>query len=108
MWAVGGLRDGARVLRPSAPVAVFSADDMRAEWVPRWKPAAIGKKRPPADATWRVMAARAGMVEQPQTALVPPSFEVMKQAIKDTAGPAGLDGWEAKKNSLLQRTTRLL
>ena len=115
---VQALRLGAKNVKPTAAPPVFSAAEMRSEWDVVWKRVPKGTGHAVA---WREQATRAGMKPVPTRQWVPPTFERFLEAIHDTAGAPGFDGWTKDEfkafvanapwliqelHSLLIRTTR--
>ena len=91
-WTRAAPRKGAKVLRGDADVAAFTAEEMREAWMPHW-----GREAPRHDAAreWRKLAAEAGCMPTPTRTWIPPSLEEFMDAVTDTAGSEGFDGWAA-------------
>ena len=89
-FGVQALRLGAKIVKPTAAPPVFSAAEMRGEWEVVWQRVPKGTGHAEA---WREQALLAGLTPAPTRQWVPPTFERFLEAIKDTSGAPGFDGW---------------
>lgn len=105
-WSREALAAAKHVLRPNQPPANFTAADMRADWAKWWAPEPAPQEDEAEDAcscapdraeVWRCYADEAQMPRVPQAEWDPPCFEDFTQALRDTSGAAGFDGWERRE-----------
>ena len=101
-WGLPALRAGARLVRPNGLPPTFSAQDMRAERDPTWRRVPGGSNNAEA---WKEQAAQAGMDPVPARQWNPRTFDRFKDALLDTAGAAGFDGWtKPELQAMLEHT----
>ncbi|CAE8677334.1 unnamed protein product, partial [Polarella glacialis] len=118
-WSQQSLREGVKLLKPPGPQPLFTAEDMREEWRPRWQPEQTGTQD--YRQGWEETAAAAGMFRKPRRQWTPPSLAEFKEALTKVHGASGTDGWQVSEltqlsdhcpglleelHALLVRTTR--
>ena len=94
IWSTSTLSTGTKAVRVFSAPPAFSADDMRAQWEPKWRPHDSDIARDAVGA-WARIADEVGMQRKTPSMWRPPSETAFWVAVRRCVGGVGLDGWSS-------------